>query len=111
MLALSSSLRYFICCKPIDIRKGFDGLAGIVRNEFLQDPCSGSIYIFLNKNCTHIKILYWDGDGFAVFYKRLEKGRYTMPKHHLFYKELAKEALLMLLERLSFDSLKQKKRY
>ena len=60
----------------ICLRNGFDGLAGIVRNNLGKDPVSGNIFIFLNKAGTHFKLLYWDGDGFALFYKRLEKGRY-----------------------------------
>ena len=111
MLALSSYLRYFIYCKPIDMRKGFDGLAGIVRNEMSQNPLDGGVYIFLNKSLTHIKLLYWDGDGFALFYKRLEKGRYAMPSHCGVSKPLAKDALLMLLEGLSIDNMIKKKRY
>jgi len=58
------------------MRNGFDGLAGIVRNYLRKDPVSGDVFIFLNKTRTHIKLLYWDGDGFALFYKRLERGRY-----------------------------------
>lgn len=111
MLALSSHLRYFIYCKHIDMRKGFDGLAGIVRNEMGQNPLDGGVYIFLNKSQTHIKLLYWDGDGFALFYKRLEKGRYAMPVHNGVSMPLAKDALLMLLEGLSINNMVKKKRY
>lgn len=90
MLGLSSNLRYFLCCKPIDIRNSFDGLAGIVRNTLQNDPISGSVFIFLNKKRTHIKLLYWDGDGFALFYKRLERGRYplTVKFHKVIYDNL-----------------------
>ena len=76
MLGFSANLHYYQCCGPTDMRNGFDGLAGIVRNSLGKDPVSGNIFIFLNKAGTHFKLLYWDGDGFALFYKRLEKGRY-----------------------------------
>ncbi len=111
MLGFSSNLRYFVCSTPIDIRNGFDGLAGIVRNYLKNDPLSGAVFIFLNKNLTHIKLLYWDGDGFALFYKRLERGRFTLPTHHAPAKEIKREQLMMLLGGLSFDLMKQKKRF
>lgn len=111
MLGLSANLRYFICCRQIDMRNGFDGLAGIVRNHLEKDPVSGDVFVFLNKNRTHIKLLFWDGDGFALYYKRLERGRYSLTTSCGRAKELKREELLMLLEGLSFAELKQKKRF
>ncbi|MEI6579915.1 MAG: IS66 family insertion sequence element accessory protein TnpB [Eubacteriales bacterium] len=111
MLGLSANLRYFLCANVIDMRNSFDGLAGIVRNSLEKDPVSGDIFIFLNKTRSHIKLLYWDGDGFALYYKRLERGRYCLPVHCNPVKELKREELLMLLEGLSFSQMKQKKRY
>lgn len=111
MLGLSASLRYFLCCSSVDMRNGFDGLAGIVRNHLKKDPISGDLFIFLNKTRTHIKILYWDGDGFALFYKRLERGRYSFAAHNEPLKQLKREELLMLLEGLSFAKMKRKSRF
>jgi len=111
MLSLSSKLRYFVCSTPIDIRNGFDGLSGIVRNHLKNDPSTGDIFIFLNKSYTHIKMLYWDGDGFALFYKRLEAGKYSLPTHCESSRELKRNELLMLLEGLDFAKIRQKKRY
>lgn len=111
MLGLSSNLRYFLCCQSIDLRNGFDGLAGIVRNHLKNDPLSGDVFIFLNKTRTHIKLLYWDGDGFALFYKRLERGRYASTLHNSPSKQIKREELLMLLEGLSYRSMMRKKRY
>jgi transposase len=111
MLGLSANLRYFMCCTLIDMRNGFDGLAGIVRNHLKKDPISGDVFIFLNKTRTHIKILYWDGDGFALFYKRLERGRYSLTVHHEPSKQIKREELMMLLEGLSYSKMSQKKRY
>jgi transposase len=93
------------------MRNGFDGLSGIVRNHLKKDPISGDVFIFLNKTRTHIKILYWDGDGFALFYKRLERGRYALTTHCELSKPIQREELMMLLEGLSFDEMKKKKRY
>ena len=111
MLALSYHLRYFICSATIDMRNGFDGLAGIVRNHLKKDPISGDVFIFINKTRTHIKLLYWDGDGFALFYKRLERGRYNLTVYNEPSKQIKREELMMLLEGLSFAEMKQKKRY
>lgn len=111
MLGLSANLRYFLCCSATDMRNGFDGLAGIVRNHLKKDPISGDVFIFINKSRTHIKLLYWDGDGFALFYKRLERGRYALTAHHGPSKQIKREELLMLLEGLSFDDMRRKKRY
>ena len=110
MLGLSTNLRYFLCCSTIDMRNGFDGLAGIVRNHLEKDPISGDVFIFLNKTRTHIKLLYWDGDGFALFYKRLERGR-SLTAHNAPSKQLRREEIMMLLEGLSFDGMSRKKRY
>jgi transposase len=93
------------------MRNGFDGLAGIVRNTLNNDPVSGSVFVFLNKTRTHIKLLYWDGDGFALFYKRLERGKYPLTPHSDLSKEMKREELLMLLEGLSFEKMRRGKRY
>lgn len=111
MLGLSANLRYFLCCVPVDMRNGFDGLAGIVRNHLNKDPISGDVFIFINKTRTHIKLLYWDGDGFALFYKRLERGRYSLTAHCELSKQIRREELMMLLEGLSFQGMSRKKRY
>jgi transposase len=111
MLGLSANLRYFLCCNTVDMRNGFDGLAGIVRNHLKRDPISGDVFIFINKKRTHIKLLYWDGDGFALFHKRLERGRYAFTADNATTKQLPREELLMLLEGLSFNEMSKKKRY
>ena len=111
MLGFSNNLRYFLCCATIDMRNGFDGLSGIVRNHLKKDPISGDVFIFLNKTRTHIKLLYWDGDRFALFYKRLERGRYSLTSHNEPSKQLKREELMMLLEGLSYGTMSKKKRY
>jgi transposase len=94
------------------MRNGFDGLAGIVRNYLRKDPVSGDVFIFLNKSRTHIKLLYWDGDGFALFYKRLERGRYDQyTAVNGSSREMKREELLMLLEGLTYGDMRRKKRF
>jgi transposase len=61
------------------MRKGFEGLSGIVLNELNEDPMSGTLFIFLNKSRDKVKMLYWDRDGYAIWTKRLERGRFALP--------------------------------
>jgi len=79
MLHLSSSIRYYLYRSPADMRKGFDSLSGIVSSQMQYNVCSGDIFIFLNRNRTHIKLLLFEGDGFSLYYKRLEQGTYELP--------------------------------
>ena len=107
MFGFSSKLRYFLCCRPVDMRNGFDGLAGIVRNYLVKDPISGDVFVFLNKLRTHIKLLYWDGDGFVLYYKRLEKGHYKWPKNTASSIEMTTIELSLLLDGIDFTKLKK----
>jgi transposase len=79
MFSLSSSHRYLLYQQPTDMRKSFDALCGIVRNELKRDPLSGDVFIFLNRSRTHMKLLHWERDGLVLYYKRLEKGTFTRP--------------------------------
>ena len=64
---------------PVDMRKQFDGLVAIVRNELQEDPLSGSLYVFINRRRNYVKLVYWDRTGYCLFAKRLERGRFTLP--------------------------------
>ena len=111
MLGFSLKVRYHLCCTLIDMRKGFDGLAGLVTNLLNQNPQNGDVFVFLNKPKTHIKMLYWDEDDFVIFYKRLEKGTFDFLKNESISKELNREELLLILAGLKLDKYKKKKRY
>jgi transposase len=80
MLSLPSALRIYICPQPTDMRKSFDALAIMVQHIIGQDPLSGYIFVFTNKPGNKLKCLYWDTDGYALWYKRLEKGTFTLPE-------------------------------
>jgi transposase len=80
MLLLSSASNYFIYTAFTDMRKGFDSLSGIVLSQMQFNPLSGGIFIFINRRRTQLKLLQWEGDGFAIYYKRLEQGTYEMPE-------------------------------
>ena len=73
MLLLPASVRVYLCVEPTDMRKGFDSLAGIVRERFGDDPLSGHLFLFASKRADRLKILWWDRDGFVIWCKRLER--------------------------------------
>lgn len=79
MFSLTGSLRVFVCTQPADMRKGFDGLCGMALDVMKHDPLSGHLFLFRNRNRDRLKILYWDRDGLAIWYKRLEKGTWQFP--------------------------------
>ena len=70
--------RFFLYSLPTDMRKGFDALCGTVYNDMKLNPLTGDLFIFINRTRSHIKMLHWQGDGYAIFYKRLEKGTYEI---------------------------------
>jgi len=78
MFTLSSSQRYHLYSQPTDMRKSFDGLSGIIRNELNGNPCSGDVFIFINRLRNKIKLLHWQGIGFTLYYKRLEEGTFEL---------------------------------
>ena len=97
MLSLSSGERIFLCHEPIDLRKGFETLSSIVETIFDERVLGNSAYfVFLNRRRNRIKILYWDIDGLAIWYKRLEKGRF--PKRKESQPTISRREFLMLLE-------------
>jgi transposase len=100
MFGLSHSIRVFLAVEPVDLRKSFNGLHGVVLDRLSEDPCSGALFVFTNRRRNRIKTLCWDGTGMWVAIKRLEQGRFTWPKgvgeHEKL--ELAPEALALLLD-------------
>jgi transposase len=73
---LPAAVRVFLCTRPTDMRKSFDGLLGMVREFLGQDPLSGHLFLFLNRRCDRVKILFWEPDGLVIWYKRLEAGTF-----------------------------------
>jgi len=79
MLALTAATRIYLYRPACDMRKSFDGLCGLIRLELAQDPLSSSLFVFCNRYRNRVKLLYWDSDGLAIWYKRLEKGTFSRP--------------------------------
>ena len=80
MLTSAIPQRVYLACGPTDMRKSIDGLAAIVRFEFNLDPFDDSLFVFCNRACNKLKILYWDTNGFWLYYRRLERGRFRWPQ-------------------------------
>ena len=79
MLHLSPSCHYYLYAGNTDMRKGFDSLSGIVSSCMELNALNGSVFIFMNRRHNQVKLLLWEGDGFALYHKRLEKGTYELP--------------------------------
>ena len=113
MLSLATSVRILLHTQPTDMRKSFDGLSGIVRSAFQADPLDGNLFLFINRRRDRLKILYWDRDGLALWYKRLEAGTFEVLACHndQGHVEIDAAQLAMILNGVSLDSAKRRKRY
>jgi len=109
MLSLSPSSRYFLYRHQADMRKGFDGLSGLVREGIGKDPLSGDVFIFFNRRRTQVKLLLWERDGFSIYHKRLERGTYELPANASV--ELRNEDLMLILQGISLKSVHRRKRF
>jgi transposase len=79
MIAAPSTVKVLVATKPVDFRKGADGLAALVREHIQQDPFCGTLFIFRSKRADRLKILAWDGSGLVLLWKRLEQGAFRWP--------------------------------
>jgi transposase len=109
---LSAAVRVFLCTQPTDMRKSFDGLSGLVQEYLGQDLLTGHLFLFLNRRRDRIKILYFDRDGLALWYKRLEAGTFQLPdtteRNGV---ELQPAQLAMILSGIDMKSARQRKRF
>ena len=96
MLTIPGNARLFLCQTPMNMRKSFEGLGTVVGQMFPGELLSGAFFIFLNRSRDHVKVLFWDGDGFVIWYKRLEKG--TFSSKWGTESSLDRRTFLMLLE-------------
>lgn len=113
MLALNPSVPIYLHTEPIDMRKSFDGLFGIIKNDFQRDVRDGGLFMFLNHRLNRIKLLYWDTDGIAIWMKRLERGCFQRPvrsgdgKHVL----VSSAELQWILTGVELSSVRKRTRY
>jgi len=79
MIFPSNRVRIMVATKPVDFRKGHDGLAALVKNELHKDPFTGAVFVFRSRKADRLKLIYWDGSGLVMAYKRLEEHTFTWP--------------------------------
>lgn len=111
MLRLPVSVRIFLCLAPVDMRRSFDGLAAAAEHVMRQDPLSGHLFVFRGRRGDRIKVLYWDRDGYALWYKRLETGVFRFPADVAEAKEITASDLGLILEGIDLRSVKRQKRF
>lgn len=80
MMVPSRSVRVLVATKPVDFRKGMDGLAALVQEYLKADPFSGTVFVFRAKRADRVKLIWWDGSGLCLFAKRLEQGAFRWPR-------------------------------
>ena len=113
MLSLPPTVRIFLCTRHADMRRSFDGLAGMV-SEFLgEDVLCGHLFVFRNRRGDRMKILYFDRDGLAIWYKRLEAGTFVFPQPEAGAErvEVSSADLAMILDGVDLSGIRRRKRY
>ena len=98
MIGLPAGTRVWLAAGMTDMRKGFDGLAGLAQSALAQDPFSGHVFVFRGRRGDIIKLLWWDGQGLCLFAKRLERGRFVWPQADSGTVSLSRAQLSMMLE-------------
>jgi transposase len=113
MFALSSENRFHLYGQSTDMRKSFNGLSGLVQNKLGRNPCSGDVFIFINKRRDKIKLLHWQGISFILYYKRLEKGTFELPHYDSSVGSISLDypQLVMIIDGLSIKNIQKRKRY
>jgi transposase len=114
MLSLSPTMRIFLCATGVDLRKSFDGLSALVTQALGADPLSGYWFVFRNRRGDRLKILVWEEDGWAIWYKRLERGCFrfpAVPGDGPPRVEIRASDLAMLLDGIVFEKVQRQQRY
>jgi transposase len=113
MFALTSEYNFHLFNGICDMRKGFNGLCGLVRNILLRDPCSGDVFMFVNKKRDKMKLLHWQGGGFVLYYKQLERGKFELPRYESIGGsiEINYAKMVMIVDGISIRNLEKKERY
>jgi transposase len=109
MLSLSVHCRYYLYRSACDMRFGINSLAGLVRNELGFDPLNGDVFVFIGKRSNQIRLLQWDGDGFALYIKKLERGTFEWPQGGNI--SISSHQLSLLLQGVMLKTVRLRKRY
>jgi transposase len=111
VLSVPAKVRIFLYVRAVDLRKGFDGLYGVVQEVLRQDPLSGDLFVFLNRRRDRVKLLIWEGDGLMIVYKRLERGTFALPASSDDSVVLSSAQLSLLLGGIDLKNTRARKRY
>jgi transposase len=114
MLSWPPTVKIFLCCNATDMRKGFDSLANLIESSLSLDPFSGHLFVFRSRRGDRVKILYWDRDGYAMWYKRLERGSLRFPAaaaQVTGHVEVKAADLMMILDGVDLASVRRQRRY
>jgi transposase len=114
VIGATGHFRIFLCTQDTDMRNSFDALSGLVRKSMHLDPLSGGLFIFKNKRADKIKVLYWDRDGYAIWYKALQRGTFRFPDLQNYTSaglEIDTTTLHLILDGIDFSSIRRRYRY
>jgi transposase len=113
VISINAQTKIYLALGTVDMRKGFDGLCGLVIDTLKEDPLSGALYLFVNRRRDRLKVLYWDGDGLAIWYRRLEQGTFQIPTPHNGTSsiQIHSEDFTMLLRGIDFTNVTRRKRF
>ena len=115
MLSWPPSVRIYLAAGPTDMRKGFDSLASAVESSLALDPFSGHLFVFRSRRGDRVKVLWWDRDGYCLWYKRLEKGCFRFPTGAVApgatHVEVKAADLMMILDGVDLGSVRRQRRY
>lgn len=111
MLSFPAAIKVYLCTVPCDMRRSFDGLSMMAEHVIGCNPYAGHLLVFSNRRTDRVKILYWDRDGWAIWYKRLEAGTFQFPFAETGRKEIAAWELAVLLEGIDLSKGRRRKRY
>jgi len=111
VLSLGLTGRIWVCVEPVDGRKSFDGLSAVITAQLGRDPLSGDLFVFKNQRGDRLKILAWQGDGFALYLRRLERGTFAFPKSPSAEISITATELALILGGIELGSVKRRRRY
>jgi transposase len=111
VLSLGLTGRLWLCATPVDGRKSFDGLASVVRHQLGHDPLGGDLFVFRNRRGDRLKILAWQGDGFALYLRRLERGTFAFPATAAAVVTITATELALILGGIDLDRTTRRRRY